>query len=239
MRDHPAARGWARAVEREVRPEWPVLPGWETPCGRGGSGRAGRTRRARGVCLCSVDRRLLDSSPNPSVPGCPSGWSFTVAGGRGVRQGKITHNDECLMTNDEGLTNDETRMANAVELAILFVIRYSSFLRHSALDIRLSNSCQRTRTCAGVAVPVVPSCWTVIDATRLPNAAAAAKLRPAATAVAIPALALSPAPTGSIGPRTGYAGTTATSAPGFATNMPCSPRVQKTGRSRRSASLRR
>src|SRR5436305_324858 len=76
----------------------------------------------------------------------------------------------------------------------------------------------------------------VIDATRLPNAAASSGVAPAATAQAMAALVLSPAPTMSIGPRTGYAGTRATAAPpgtGVPSTIPRSPQVQKTGRSMR------
>ena len=75
------------------------------------------------------------------------------------------------------------------------------------------------RTCSGVAVPVTPICRMVIDATRLPNAAASNNVAPAATAHAMAALVLSPAPTGSIGPGTRYPVTCRTLG-GSATSMP-------------------
>ena len=62
---------------------------------------------------------------------------------------------------------------------------------------------QRASTWAGLAVPVVPSCWTVIDATRFPVAAASCRSMPANSAQTMPAVVLSPAPTMSTGPATG------------------------------------
>src|SRR5262245_36744187 len=50
-----------------------------------------------------------------------------------------------------------------------------------------ATSRHRARTCSRLAVPVVPICCTVIDATRQPNAAASAVPRPAASAHTIPA----------------------------------------------------
>ena len=56
---------------------------------------------------------------------------------------------------------------------------------------------------AGVAVPVVPSCWTVIEATRLPTAAASSSSAPASSPPTMPLVAASPAPTMSTGPLAG------------------------------------
>ena len=60
-----------------------------------------------------------------------------------------------------------------------------------------------TARTAGVAVPVTPICWMVIEATRFPNAAACSCVSPHTIAEVIPAEQLSPAPTMSIGPETG------------------------------------
>jgi hypothetical protein len=51
-----------------------------------------------------------------------------------VREVKARENDECQMTNDERMSNDEARMPK--EDAGNFVIRASSFFRHSSFDIR-------------------------------------------------------------------------------------------------------
>src|SRR5205823_12387267 len=51
----------------------------------------------------------------------------------------ILSNDECLMTNVEGMTNDEIRMTKAISRQRPFVIRISSFIRHSSLDIRYTS----------------------------------------------------------------------------------------------------
>ena len=75
-------------------------------------------------------------------------------------------------------------------------------IRHAAKSYECASR-QRARTCAGLAVPVVPNCCTVIEATRLPSAAASVASAPASKAQTIPAVALSPAPTTSIGPLTG------------------------------------
>lgn len=90
--------------------------------------------------------------------------------------------------------------------ALLYDKRFRLVYEDSVARVFVSQSetsRQRCRTCSGVAEPVVPSCWIVIEATRLPKAAAASTPAPPAIAQTMAALVLSPAPTMSIGPATG------------------------------------
>ena len=64
------------------------------------------------------------------------------------------------------------------------------------------------------AVPVVPSWWMTIEAAAMASSMASRWLAPAARAAARLAVTASPAPTMSISPRTGWAGTCSGSAAG-------------------------
>ena len=66
---------------------------------------------------------------------------------------------------------------------------------------------RRLAICAGEAVPVVPSWWTTSEAAAIANVIASRASAPAASAAARFAVTASPAPTTSIGPRMGSAGT--------------------------------
>jgi hypothetical protein len=68
-------------------------------------------------------------------------------------------------------------------------------------------------SCLGEAVPVVPSCCIVIDATMFPSRAASQQLSPQHNADTIPEVAASPAPQILSGPGPGTAGTSVALSP--------------------------
>ncbi len=80
------------------------------------------------------------------------------------------------------------------------------------------------------AAPVVPSWWITTEAARLASSSASRNCAPDASATARLAMTASPAPTMSIGPRKGGAGTCSTSPFGLAPSIPRSANVTKTGR---------